>query len=130
MQTIAKENLMSLIRRIKPMSETKMWWSRIHRTIEEYQSIISQAPSLSSERPQVMADRIKMLYVDVQHSKCPDDADEIYTYLTRSMINLSMSYESLRQILSDNSDIFYQRAMNEWITASTHLAKAGILIEV
>lgn len=117
---------MSVIRKLATGSKTQAWGEQIKENLEDFTRLITQIPTEDDESPFARVDRIKMLYVAIQHSKCPNSADDIYTHITRSMINLSMCYESLCQLKAEAAEMYYERALEEWTGARYKLSQAGV----
>jgi hypothetical protein len=119
---------MSLIRKLPQLAPEQAWWRRVQMVVKHYAKLVDRAPRAEDEAFDFWMQQVKELYTQIQRSSCPDEADVVYTSLTRSMINMTMCYEAQRQDDWAKVDIFYGRALEDWQASQHHLARIGILL--
>lgn len=119
---------MSLIRKLPALSPEKAWWVRIQMHVKQFAKMVERTPRPEDEAFDFWSQEIKQMYSEIQRSGCPDSADAVYTSLTRSMINMTMVYEAQRQDDWVKVDIFYARALEDWMQSQHNLARIGVLL--
>jgi hypothetical protein len=120
---------MSVIRKLPQLEAEKIWWLRIQITVRRYAKMVDRIPRHNDEAFDFWTQEVKQMYTEIQRSNCPETADDVYTSLTRSMINMTMVYEAQRQDDWAKVDVFYGRALEDWHTSLIQLARLGIMFE-
>lgn len=116
---------MTIIRKIS-ISPISQWWIEIRPLVNIFADLIQQSPTLNIETADETACQLKKLYTAVQQAYCPEEADDVYTHLTRAMLNLFMCYEALGTFQWDKGDVFYGRATTDWMYTKGLLYREGI----
>ena len=117
---------MMVIKKLK-VSPVAQWWIEIRPFVNTFADLIQQSPMLKIEDADDTARQLKDMYNAIQQRYCPNEANELYTHITRAILNLFMCYEALSTFQWDKGDIFYGRATTDWIYAKGALHHEGIL---
>jgi hypothetical protein len=120
---------MSVIRKLPQLEAEKIWWLRIQITVRRFAKMIDRIPRHNDEAFDFWTQEVKQMYTEIQRSNCPASGDDVYTSLTRSMINMTMVYEAQRQDDWAKVDVFYGRALEDWHNSLIQLARLGIMFE-
>jgi hypothetical protein len=119
---------MSIIRRLPELAPEKAWGHRIKMTVKQYAKLVERPPRADDNSFDFWMQQVKQMYSEIQRSGCPDAADGAYTSLTRSMVNMTMVYEAQRMDDWAKVDVFYARALQDWMQCQIQLAQIGILL--
>lgn len=119
---------MSLIRKLPQIAPEQAWWRRIEMVVRRYGKMVERSPQHQDQAFDFWTQQVKQLYAELQRSACPDAADAVYTSLSRSMINMTMVYEAQRQDDWVKVDVFYGRALEDWMNTQSQLMRMGIFV--